>query len=418
MRRHADGPAPTTEALPLAERPLRVLIVRHGYFPADPRVRREVTALVSRGHEVDVVCLREPGQDARETVAGARVVRLPIGHRRASSGRYLLEYGAFGASAAATVAALHLRRRYDLVQVNTMPDALVFAALAPKLAGASVLLDLHEVMPELYASKFGVPLSHPLPRLLAATERLAVDFADACIAVSRPCLDRYVDRGSPPDKFTVVMNTPDPQLFARVAAAPEPDGSGGRAPTAVSHGTLVERYGFDLLLTAVAELPGVRLDIVGDGEERPRLEREAESLGIDDRVAFTGRVAVDAVAERIRRADVGVVANRRDEFTDLVVPTKLLEYVAVGVPAVAARTPAVEEYFDGRAIQYFRAGDARDLARALGEVLGDPERRREMVEEADRQFNARYGGSKMHDRYADLVERSASRARDLRTRRG
>ena len=94
-----------------------------------------------------------------------------------------------------------------------MPDFLVFSALGPKLLGAKVILDVHDLMPELYASKFGLPESHWIIRALKWVERLSVRFADAAVAVHQPHLDALVAHGNPADKFTIVMNLPDPDMF-------------------------------------------------------------------------------------------------------------------------------------------------------------------------------------------------------------
>jgi glycosyltransferase involved in cell wall biosynthesis len=313
-----------------------------------------------------------------------------------------------------------------------MPDALVFAAIAQRLRGVPVLLDLHELMPELYASKFGVSMDHPLPRFLAGVERWAVRFADACLAVSEPCLERYVDRGSDPDKFTVVMNTADPGLFTRPVGASSPVQHGSAAVgdsrrslrggpamgRIVSHGTLVHRYGFDIIIEALSKLPGVELDIVGDGEERSALQRLARRLGVADRVNFSGRIALSEVPALLSQADIGVVANRSDQFTDLVVPTKLMEYVALGVPAVVARTPAVEAYFDDRAVAFFTPGDVEDLRRRMAELLACPQCRRDIVAHADATFGARYAGSASADAYIGVVERLGSARGDLSRTQG
>jgi len=385
---------------------VRVLVLRHGHYPEDPRVRREAAALVARGHEVEVICLRRPGEAAREAVGGVRVRRLPIGHRRTSVARYVREYGAFFAGAAVLATLRHVRRPVDVVQVNTMPDALVFAAIGPKLLGARVMLDLHEVMPELCRSKFGVGPRHPMVRLLAAVERWAVRFADRCLAVSEPCLARHVSRGSPEAKFAVVMNAADPALFPpRQGPPPAREG----APLVVSHGTLVARYGFDLVVRAVARLPGARLEILGEGDERPTLEALARELGVADRVTFAGRVPLTEVAARIGRADVGVVAHRADAFTALVVPTKLLEYVAVGVPAVVARAPAVEAYFDEDMIEMFAPGDVDDLARAIAGLFADEGRRRRLAAAASERFGGRYGWPVMAAAYVAQMEALAAR---------
>ena len=381
--------------------PQRILILRHGYYPQDPRVRREAEALVAAGHTVQIICLRDRGEVAHEVVAGVAVTRLPLGHRRASMGRYVGEYGAFFVAAASLAGWRHLRRRFDVVQVNTMPDALVFAALIPKMTGARIVLDLHELMPELACSKFGVGPAHPLPRFLAAVEQGAVRFADRCLAVSGPCLDRYVARGAARCKFTVVMNSPDPTLFA------PPKGPivvpAGGAPCLISHGTLVERHGFDLLLHALAELPGVQLAILGDGESRPRLQALAVQLGVAERVTFAGVVPLSQVPARIAGATLGVIANRSDPFMDLVLPTKLLEYVAMGVPAVVARTPAVAAHFGADEVGYFAAGDAADLARTVRALLADPHRRSAMAAKAKAALDRHWAWPIMAERYVRVV---------------
>jgi hypothetical protein len=126
----------------------RVLVIRQHYFPLDIRVRREVEALRSAGHEVDVICVARSGERWRERWGGVRIVRIPFDLRHGGSVSYILKYGVFAVVAGMLAAALHLRRRYGLVQVNSLPDTLVFSALVPRLLGARVLLDLHETMPE------------------------------------------------------------------------------------------------------------------------------------------------------------------------------------------------------------------------------------------------------------------------------
>lgn len=385
--------------------------MRQAGFPRDPRVRREVDALRARGHRVEVICLRQPGEPARAELGGVGVLRLPLAHRRAGIRRYLWEYGAFLAATAGILSLRQLRRRYDLVQVNTLPDLLVFAALVPKLTGTPVLLDLHEVMPELASSTFGWGPHHPLVRLLARIEQAAIRFADGAIAVSEPCRARFVARGARPEKLTVVMNAADPALFT-VRRPPDGPNPADAPVRLVSHGTLVPRYGFDVLLRALAALPAARLEILGDGEIRADLERLAGELGVAERVTFAGFVPLQEVAARLVRADIGVVANRRDAFTDLVVPTKLMEYVALGLPAVVARTPAVEAYFDEQMVAYFCPGDPTDLARVLGGLMAEPVRRARLTACAGARFQAHHDGTAEAARYVALVE-TLARPADL-----
>jgi glycosyltransferase involved in cell wall biosynthesis len=391
-----------------AARSRRICIVRQGYYPADPRVRREAQALLDGGWEVDVICLRGEGERSRERATGVDVHRLALRHRRASIARYLFEYSVFPMLAAIRLARLHLRRRYDVVQVNTLPDHLVFAAALPKLLGARVVLDMHEAMPELYASKFGP--SRRAIRLIEAVERASTRFADRVIVVSEPHRAAITGHGVSADKLTVVMNSPDERIFTR---RQEPR---ARVPGCVliEHGTLVERYGFDVAIRALGivlgRLPEARLMIIGDGEHGPALRALAADLGLLDRVEFLGRRPLDEIPWHLARAHIGVVSNEIDAFTDLVVPTKLLEFAAMGVPAVAARTRAVEAYFDESSVQFFAPGDPADLARAVLELAADEARARSLAESAQRAFLASHSWTEMKKVYGELLESAARSA--------
>ena len=155
----------------------------HGDYPWDERVRREAAALVDAGHSVDVLCLRhDESEPLTETVDGVVVHRTSFGRSR-GNGRmsYLREYGSSFLSFAGRLTRLHAGRPFDVVQVHTLPDALVFATLPVKMAGARVVLDVHDLMPELYASKFDLPQDARLIRVLARLERLSTGYSDAVL---------------------------------------------------------------------------------------------------------------------------------------------------------------------------------------------------------------------------------------------
>ena len=143
----------------------RVAIVVHAVFPGDPRVRRQSDALIEAGYEVDIICLRQPGEEADERDGPRRIVRLPVNRTFIGFAGHLAEYLAFTAMAGWGLAREHRRRRYDLVQVATVPDFLAFAALPEKLAGVPLVLDLHEDMPEFFRDRFAAPLLRPRGRL-------------------------------------------------------------------------------------------------------------------------------------------------------------------------------------------------------------------------------------------------------------
>src|SRR5215216_5887675 len=105
---------------PDGSRMSKVCVIRCHYL-RDSRMQREVSALLDRGHSVHVLCLRDSGEPLRERRGRLVISRMPMS-RSADGGivRRLAEYAAFFIWAALGVAALHLRHRFDLVQVNSV----------------------------------------------------------------------------------------------------------------------------------------------------------------------------------------------------------------------------------------------------------------------------------------------------------
>jgi glycosyltransferase involved in cell wall biosynthesis len=390
----------------------RICVIRQSTYPQDPRVRREVEALVESGFSVDLLCVGRPEDPARERGQNLDVRRLVLAHRRGSPARYIFQYSAFFFWAFAQASRLHIRRRYDVVQVNTLPDALVFAAAIPKLLGARVILDMHELMPELYASKFGE--NRRAVRLMALVERISTSFADRVVTVSKPTWQVLVDRGIPPSKLAIVMNSADERIFS----SEDPPGmarSDNPGLTLVSHGVLVERSGYQTIVRALPAVrkvhPDVRLLIVGQGEDEAPLRALISELDLEQHVTLLGFRPLEEVARIVKAADMGVTANREDVFTQLIVPTKLMEYVALGVPAVVSRLPAVEQYFDKTMVNFFEPDDPQDLASVVLSTADDLAKAREVARRTREQFVSEYGWATMKRRYVQLVDELATAGR-------
>jgi glycosyltransferase involved in cell wall biosynthesis len=363
----------------------RVLLIRQGSFPLDARVRREVECLRDAGHEVDVISLRREGQPGRETWKGVNAYRLPLRHRREGAAVYVLEHLAFMAMATFLAAFLHLRRRYDVVQANTIPDSVVFASIIPKLLGAKVMLDLHECVPEFVATKYDLSLRHPLVRLSAWVEQAAIRYADRVVTCTQEMKDVFVSRGAPPEKIDVVLNAADESIFDVEAYPPQPREEGRF--TLICHGSVEERYGHDTLIEAVAllrdEIPEMRLEVFGEGSFLEATEELVRRHDLGDRVWFArDYVPIEQLLGAMARADAGVVAMKKDAFRDLTHCNKMYDLIAMRRPAAISRTRSVQSYFDEGCFEYFDAGDATDLARAIRELHDKPELAERLVERA------------------------------------
>lgn len=399
----------TPAAKPPAPRPVAMLT--HSYYEEDPRVRREAEAIVAAGRPVDVFALRRPDDPATEVLDGVTVRRLGVQrHQGAGLGTYLREYLAFLLRAGIALTRAHRHRRYGLVQVHTLPDFLVFAALPLRVTGVPVILDLHEAMPEFFRSRFRGRAGRLGYALLRFQERAATRFANAVLTVNDALGDRLVGLGLPLSKLTIIPNAPSLARFDP-ARHPERRFMADGALRLVYAGALSPIYELDVVLEALAQLKRERPDLPSslelfgrDFAEVPLRERASE-LGVTDRVTFHGRVPIEAVPAAIAGADVGLAPTRRSEFTDFSLSTKAYEYAAMGRTVVASRLPMVERIFGDDVVTY-APGDSADLAATLLRLVDEPEVREARVARALARVRD-LGWEKESARYLALVDRLA-----------
>jgi len=406
---------PTTGASP--SRALRIAMLLHGQYPWDERVKREAQALADAGHAVDVICLKQHADEpSREVVDGVETIRLPL--RRAfthGKASYFAEYAASFLGCFWQLTRRHLKARYDLVQVHTLPDFLVFATVVPRLSGCRVVLDMHDLMPELYRSKYGLAEDSRAVRLLRSIERASTRYAHHVITASEAFAERLISTGLPAEKVEVVLNTADPAVFP----APLTSSRVGHPGTLTLfwHGTMVRRYGLDLAIRAVSLVAArgrsVRLVIYGEGECEAELRDLVAELGLGESVEFRGHASHLDLAGHIAEADIGVVPNRPDVHIEMAYPTKLLEFVQMGIPVVATRTKVLASRFGDDAIVFVDASP-EDLARGIESIADDPAAARARIARA-RDALAPVAWAVTSRRYVGLVE--AWCGVDARTRR-
>ena len=384
----------------------RVAMVVHAVFPGDPRVRRQSDALIEAGYEVDIICLRQPGEEAEEGDGPRRIVRLPVNRTFIGFAGHLAEYLAFTVMAGWSLAREHRRRRYDLVQVATVPDFLAFAALPEKLAGVPLLLDLHEDMPEFFRDRFAAPLLRPLLPIVTATARASAAVADHLITVHEPLRQLSIDRGVSPEKIDVVMNSADGRLF-------DPTRHDRRAFMAdgalrlFHHSNFQRIYGLDVAIEGLARIRSDldwRLDVYGDGPWRPQIEAAIARTGTGDRVTLHGRVPMDDLPALLAGADIGLVPSIDEPYLAYSLSTKLLEYAAMGVPIVATDLATFRHHFSDAAIRFVRGGDPIALAAAIEGLSADPHTAAAMGRQAQREAAA-YDWERQKATYRSIVDR-------------
>lgn len=391
----------------------------HSYYDEDPRVRREAEWLAGNGREVDVYALRRSTDAPAGITDGVNVRRLDVQrHQGASPIRYVAEYLSFLLRAAAALTAAHRTRRYALVQVHTIPDFLVFAALHFRLAGIPVILDVHEAMPEFFKLRFPAAANPLIHAALMVQERASIGAATAVIPANEGLQARLLDLGVPAWKMRLVRNTADLARFDAMRHPRRPFMADGRLRL-VYAGALTPIYEVDVAIEAVAalrhvhpELP-IDLHLYGRGDSADALGQQAADLGVAEAVHFHGRIPIEDVPAAVARADIGLAPTRRAQFTDYSLSTKIFEYAAMGKPVVASRLPLVEQSLDDAVLTY-EPGSAADLAARIRQVVEDAGLRERLIARAaERVRNLSWQREAVT--YGALIEEFASDGRDRGT---
>ncbi|MFC1572002.1 glycosyltransferase family 4 protein [Candidatus Eisenbacteria bacterium] len=364
------------------------------HYDADPRVRREAEALAAAGHRVRVLALRDRGEPAHGELGGVEIFRLPVARKRgSSSASYLGRYGLFFLLSLLHTSMAFVGGKIDTVHVHTMPDFLVFAALLPRIFGRKVILDVHDMMPELFGAKFRAGDKSLAVRLLKLQENLSTRFANRVIAVHDPHRDVLLARNTHPHKTEVIMNLPDERIFSRNGHASRPHEETPRPErpatyNIVYHGTLAPRHGVDTAIRACdiarRELPGLRLRVIGDGDDRQALLDLTQRKGLEDVVSFSeGAVPVDRLPDLLTGTDLGLVPSRVDPSTDLMLPSKLMEYLQLGIPVVCSPLRVVRHYFSDDGLTYAEPGNPSSWAAAILRHARDPRLGAEQIARCD-----------------------------------
>ncbi|MBV9998640.1 MAG: glycosyltransferase family 4 protein [Verrucomicrobia bacterium] len=360
----------------------RAAVIVFSYYPSDPRVMRSARAMCRAGMDVDLLCLQHvSGEPRRERIDGVEVFRVALKKRRAGKLAYAFQYLAFLARSFLWLSRRQLTRRYDVVHVHNMPDFLVFCAGVAKALGTRVMLDLHDPTPEVFMSVYGLARDHWLVRLLRFVEKLSIRFADAVLTPNITFRNLFVARSCPPDKIEIVMNSPLEEVFPlREPADKVPSVRNTRAEFVVMyHGTIVERHGLHTAVDAIAQLkghiPGLRFHIYG--EETAYLREQVLPLvarrGLQDRVHYFGQQDQKTVAQAVAGCDLGVVPNLRTVFTEINLPTRIFEYLALGKPVIVPETQGIRDYFNADNVLFFEAGKVESLAARIQWAFEHPE---------------------------------------------
>lgn len=344
----------------------------------DHRLRKQVEELLGAGFRVSVVTMRHPNNAPYRDRQGLRLLEYPPPPEGRGVAGFAREYAVSFLWATWLLGRLRSQARVDVVQLCQPPDVYFPTAWLMRWAGARIVVDQRDLMPETLAARNGHDGSNgaetdggAMMTLLRWLERRSQRVAHRTVTVNGYLRDRLQRAGA--RDVTVVMNGP---VLARARQArPDPALRAAAEHLVVWVGKIGPQDSVDTVVRLAAEVvrrgrTDCRFVVIGDGESLAELVEQAKDLRLEDWVSFTGWVDEATVFSYLATADLGLDTSHQVEVS----PVKAMEYMAQGLPFVCFDLQETRLLAPGAA-ELVPVGDLGRLADAVLGLLDDPERR-------------------------------------------
>ncbi|MBD3343464.1 MAG: glycosyltransferase [Chitinivibrionales bacterium] len=386
---------------------MKACMVAYTHYDWDNRVRRYAETLVKEGWEVEAITLKATGQPTFEMIRGVKVIR--IQERKTNEKgklRYFVRMLRFLILSASVLAARGIKKRYHLIHVHSIPDFEVFAAIIPKVLGTKVILDIHDIVPELFLSKFGATQDSILFRMLILAERFSTAFSDHVIIANNIWREKLINRSIRSDKCTAIMNYPVSDIFTETGQTRE-DGKF----VAVYPGSLSKHQGIETAIRAVNllrdHIPNLEFHIYGEGTDENYFRNLISDLKLEDRVVMKGSVALEQIPLIMADADLGIEPKLKNAFSNEAFSTKIFEFMMVGVPLVVSDTLVHRYYIPDTLVKYYESGNEYELAEAIKLLYDNPDIRIRYVRQSGEFIIRNCWDTKKH-LYLDIIRQLLS----------
>jgi len=385
--------------------PLKVCMLAYTFYETDGRVMRYAETMAQQGANVEAIVLRRDKQPELEVINGVKVIRI---QRRVKneSGKfsYLTRIVKFFFRSMVEITKRHFKEPYDLIHVHSVPDFEVFATLIPKLKGAKIILDIHDIVPEFYAAKFKVGQDSMVFSALKFVEKLSANFADHVIIANDLWLDKITARSVSKNRCSSYINYPDLSVFNTKLKTERKNDKF----IMIYPGTLNWHQGLDIAVNAFNlikdKAKNSELHIYGEGSAKEDLRKQISGLHLEDKVLLNPPLPLREIAVVMANADLGIVPKRNDSFGGDAFSTKIFEFMALSVPVVVADTRIDKYYFNDSLVRFFNSGDFNDLARVMLEAYHNRDMNKQLAAQALKFVQQHSWGTKKND-YLALINR-------------
>lgn len=348
-----------------------ILMVAYSEYSRDARIRREAEALTEIGYNVDFFVLKEKQSPLVDT--SVNLIHLNLEQYRGNSNlNYILSYFNFFFQSFMKILWLYPKKKYKIIYTHNMPDFIVFLGLIPKLFGCKLIHDVHDLMPDIYKSKFKSSFANIIYYLLLIQEKISCMLADKIITVSDIGFDILTNqhniRGN---KIAIIRNFADKNIFSPMQLSADKNNDFNL----IHHGTISDRFGLRYIIEEMKiickKYSNVKLHFYGkgDGKEEIILNEMIKDNKLTKNVFLHGQIQLDEIPRKINWADVGIVSYKQDPSTDIFTPLKLLEYIAMEKPIVTVHTKAIAMLVKDAKLLYYDNGKEDSFSNAITSLI-------------------------------------------------
>jgi glycosyltransferase involved in cell wall biosynthesis len=374
---------------------LKICMIVHAYYLKDARVRRYSELLITKGYDVDVICLRESNEPYYEKYDDVNIYRIKMSRYRGSKVKYILEYlSSFVFIFIKLNKLFYSGQRYKIIHVHNFPNFLVFTTIVQRFYKVKIILDIHDPMPELFQSKYKINQTNSLIHLLLLEELISIRYANLIITANHLFKNIVTQRSCYFKNIIVILNSPADYFYNNniLSNNNAVNIKNKKDFTLLYIGTLAERYGIETILKVVSEIkkeqsiPNIKIMIIpkiqNEGNYVKKILSDVHFLGLEDCFKIMDPVPHHLMPSIIKQADLSFYTPAPDTHMDIALSLKIPEVISIGIPLVTTRLSVLLRYFSEDSLFMFEAGDVGACKRKIIEIYQSPDMAAKYVKRA------------------------------------